>query len=226
MNFEQNDFVLKFNPKSQKTPLVNGDIFGKKLIFTFDTGFSGNLSIPYDAEFYKKYISKDDYVDMNGDNSIGLYGKSEVKKSMQLKNDIMIDGIKFNDELIETGISTLIGNKFLKNYIYLIDWKSNQIKFKSINSSKESQLKSFGFSYLFTDDKALVVQKINNESIPLNLGDQIIKINDIDFTSIKQEEKCKYFLNRVEKDKEMIEITIKREGKLMGFKLSKQAFIK
>ena len=50
-------------------------------------------------------------------------------------------------------------------------------------------------------------------------------LNDV-FDIYKNEETCKYFLNKVEKDKQMIEITIKRDNNLLNFKLKKQIFIK
>ena len=130
------------------------------------------------------------------------------------------------NELIDTGESTLIGNEFLKNYIFLIDWKSNKIYLKKIINSDKKQIKSFGFSYLFNKGKAIVVSKIEDKKIPINLGDEIIRIDDFDFTTIKNEDFCKYYLNKVEKDREVIDITIKRDNNLLNFKLEKQTFIK
>lgn len=225
-NIDKFDFILNFNPKNQKTPIIKGKIFDKNLSFTFDTGFAGKIKIPNNLEYYKKKILQDKFILSNGINSIGLYGKSEVNKSIELKNDIYIDNLLFKDELIDTGESTLIGNEFLKNYIFLIDWKSNKIYFKNIINNDKKELKSFGFSYLFDRGRAFVVSKIENKNIPINLGDEIIKIDDFDFTLIKNEDVCKYYLNKIEKDKEMIEILIKRDNNLLNFKLKKQTFIK
>lgn len=225
-SIDKYDFILNFKPKNQKTPIINGKIFNKNLSFTFDTGFGGNIKIPNDLDYYKNKVSEDKFVLSNGINSISLYGKSEVNKSIELKNNIFIDKLTFKDELIDTGESTLIGNQFLKNYIFLIDWKSNKIYFKNIINNDKKELKSFGFSYLFDEGRALVVSKIENKNIPINLGDEIIKIDDFDFTLIKNEDVCKYYLNKIEKDKEMIEILIKRDNNLLNFKLNKQTFIK
>lgn len=225
-SIEKYDFILNFNPRNSKTPIINGKIFDKNLTFTFDTGFVGNIKIPNDIEYYKNNISEDNFVLSNGSNSIGLYGKSEINKTIELKNNIYIDNALFKDELIDTGESTLIGNAFLKNYIFLVDWKSNKIYFKSIINSDKKIIKSFGFSYLFNKGQALVVSKIEDKNIPLNLGDEIIRIDDFDFTSIKKEDICKYYLNKVEKEKEMIDITIKRDNDVLNFKLNKQTFIK
>ena len=225
-SIENYDFSLQFNPKNQKTPIINGKIFDKNLSFTFDTGFAGNIKIPNNLEYYKNKISEEKLIISNGASSIGLYGKSDFNKTVELKNNIYIDNILFEDELIDSGESTLIGNKFLKDYIFLIDWKNNKIYFKNLNNRSEKQINSFGFSYLFNNGKALVVSKVEDKNIPINLGDEIIRIDDFDFTSIKNEETCKYFLNKVEKDKQMIEITIKRDNNLLNFKLKKQIFIK
>ena len=225
-SLEKYDVILNFNHKNQKTPIINGKIFDKNLSFTFDTGFNGNINIPNDLEYYKNKISEDKFVLSNGINSIGMYGTSKINNTIELKNDIFIDNLLFKDELIGTGESTLIGNKFLKNFIFLIDWKSKKIYLKNIINNDKKQIKNFGFSYLFDNGKAIVVSKIEDKKIPINLGDEIIRIDDFDFTTIKNEEYCKYFLNKVEKGKEVIDITIKRDDKLLNFKLEKQTFIK
>jgi len=79
---------------------------------------------------------------------------------------------------------------------------------------------------LFNKGKAIVISKVEDKNIPINLGDEIIRIDDFDFTSIKNEDFCKYYLNKVEKDRDVIDITIKRENNLLNFKLEKQTFIK
>ena len=223
-SLEKYNLIFNFNPKSQKTPIINGEIFDKKLSFTFDTGFAGNIKIPNDLEYYKNKISAEKLIISNGINSIGLYGKSDFNKSAELKTTIYIDTTLFENELIDTGESTLIGNKFLKDYIFLIDWMTNKIYLKKIVTS-EKQIKGFGFSYLFSNGKALVVSIIEDKNIPLNLGDEIVRIDDFDFTLIKSEDMCKYYLNKVEKDKEMIDITIKRDNNLQNFKLKKNTFL-
>ena len=225
-SLEKYDLILNFNHKNQKTPIINGKIFDKNLSFTFDTGFAGYIKIPNNLEYYKNKISEEKLIISNGASSIGLYGKSDFNKTVELKNNIYIDNTLFEDELIDSGESTLIGNKFLKDYIFLIDWKNNKIYFKNLNNRSEKQINSFGFSYLFNNGKALVVSKVEDKNIPINLGDEIIRIDDFDFTSIKNEDICKYYLNKVEKDKEIIDITIKRDNKLLNFKLQKQIFLK
>ena len=144
-SIENYDFSLHFNPKNQKTPIINGKIFDKNLSFTFDTGFAGNIKIPNNLEYYKNKISEEKLIIYNGASSIGLYGKSDFNKTVELKNNIYIDNILFEDELIDSGESTLIGNKFLKDYIFLIDWKNNKIYFKNLNNRSEKQINSFGF---------------------------------------------------------------------------------
>ncbi len=225
-SIDKYDFSLHFNPIYQKTPIIKGKIFDKNLSFTFDTGFNGNIKIPNDLEYYKNKITEEKFIISNGINATSIYGRSEIKKTVGLKNNIYIDNTLFKDELIGSGESTLIGNEFLKNYIFLIDWKSNKIYFKKLKNRSEKQINGFGFSYLFNKGKAIVISKVEDKNIPINLGDEIIRIDDFDFTSIKNEDFCKYYLNKVEKDRDVIDITIKRENNLLNFKLEKQTFIK
>ena len=49
---------------------------------------------------------------------------------------------------------------------------------------------------MFNKGKAIVVSKIEDKKIPINLGDEIIRIDDFDFTTIKNELKPDLFLLR------------------------------
>jgi predicted aspartyl protease len=220
------DFIWNFRHFSQKTPKIKGEILNKKYLFTFDTGFNGNIKIPSNQNYVKLNSADVNMIITEGINSTGFYGVGNSEKGYVIKNNIKIDHVEFKNQFISSGKSTLIGNEFLKDYIFLMDWENRKIYFKKQANRVEKTFDSFGFSYLFVDGKAKVVWKITDSNIPINLEDEIIQIDGVDFTKIEPSEMCKYYLNKVEKNKKSIDITIKRNDKYLSFQLNKQVYFK
>lgn len=203
-----------------------GEIFGKKLMFTFDTGFNGSIKIPINQNHVKLNSTDVNMIITEGISSTGFYGVGNSEKGYVIKNNIKFDHVEFKNQFISSGKSTLIGNEFLMDYLFLMDWENRKIYFKKHPNQIEKTYDSLGFSYLFVDGKAKVVHKITDKNIPINLGDEIIKIDDVDFTKIDPSEICKFYLNKVEKNKKSIEITIKRNNQNLTFHLNKQFYFK
>jgi predicted aspartyl protease len=223
---EKSDFSFDFKPAVSKTPMVKGKVLGKDLSFTFDTGFSGNIKVANSYDYYKDKTSGKDFFTYSGVSSIGAYGLSKNATTFVMKNSVSIDNISFENEIVDSGNSTLIGNQFLKDYRFVIDWQKNKIYFKRNESRKEKNLRTFGFAYLFIDGKAIVTSKVEDGNIPLYLGDEVVAIDDFVFAGLSRSDNCKYFLDRVEKDKNEIEIKVKRDNETLSFHLEKQDFIK
>ena len=225
-NIEQSDFTLDFTSKAQKTPQVAGKVNDKIQDFTFDTGYAGNIKIANDLSYHQELTSSEKFYIKSGVNSIGIYGNSRSDTTFVMKSALTLNSSIFEDELIDSGASTLIGNEFLKNYVFVIDWNTNKIHFKKNSTVEPAELDGFGFTYLFVDGKATVMSKVVYKNIPIELGDQILAINDTDFTKIQSSEFCKYFLDRIEKDETEISVTVKRAEEILKFNLTKQEFIK
>lgn len=219
------DFLLNFKPKHQKTPIINGRIKDKTINFTFDTGYSGNIKIPNEYEFYKNMTPADKFISKMGINSIGIYGNSDNEKTFEIKNDLFLNNILFENELIDSGQSTLIGNDFLKDYTFVIDWMKNKIYFKRNLNLEIKKLKGFGFFYLFIEGKPKVVAKIENKNVLINIGDEVLSINETDFTQLKDSDVCNFFLNKVEKNENEINIKVKRANDTLNLNLKKQVFL-
>ncbi|MHA8049778.1 retropepsin-like aspartic protease [Aquirufa sp. ROCK-SH2] len=220
------DFIWTFRHFSQKTPKIMGEIFDKKLMFTFDTGFNGSIKIPSNLNHVKLNSTNVNMIITEGISSTGFYGVGNSEKGYVIKNNIKFDHVEFKNQFISSGKSTLIGNEFLKDYLFLMDWENRKIYFKKHPNQIEKTYDSFGFSYLFVDGKAKVVYRITDRDIPINLGDEIIKIDDVDFTKIEPSDICQYYLNKVEKNKASIDITIKRNNQYLSFHLDKQVYYK
>lgn len=225
-NTDNYNFALHFKPKIQKTPLIKGKVLSKPFVFTFDTGFTGNIDVPNTQELFAMVKSSSKYITSYGINSSGLYGRSAEKQSISFKSDLQFDGQILPNEIIESGNSALIGNNFLKDFRFLIDWNKHMIYFKKNEDTKEKEISGFGIKYLFNDGKAIVVSKIENTTIPVNLGDQIIKINEVNFTNLTQNEICEFLINRVEKGQKKIKVSVKRNDKVLQFELNRVLFLK
>lgn len=223
---EKSDFIWNFTTTPQKTPKISGQLLEKNLSFTFDTGFSGNIDVPNNYEFYKSKIDPKNFITESGSSSIGVFGLGKPATNFSLKTGIAFDSIPFPGEIIGSGSSSLIGNSFLKDYVFVMDWQARKIYFKRNVLIKEKSISGFGFSYLFIDGKPTVLSKVEHENVPINLGDEILSINDFDFTKIDNTDICKYWLNKVENGLDQIDVKVKRNNEILSFNLEKTKFIK
>ena len=221
----QYDFSLDFAPKSQKTPVLKGQVADKNLSFTFDTGYSGNIEVQNDYEFYKNIAPKNTFITRQGSSTIGLYGLGENTQTFEMKSDVQIDKVSFAGEIVSSGASTLIGNDFLKDYIFVIDWQANKIYLKKNGVPAPKTLESFGFSYLHIEGKFKVTSLFEEAKVPLKIGDEILKINDIDLTK-PDLDPCDVIVNKNSKQREKIDIVVKRDQDTLSFQLNKQRLIR
>ena len=83
---------------------------------------------------------------------------------------------------------------------------------------------SFGFGYLFKNNRAYVQILLEQES-ELKFGDEIIRIDEIDFTNLNKEKACNLFINDIFKDKSKITLKIKRGDGFYDFVLDKKRLL-
>ncbi len=222
---DKSDFSLDFTATKQNTPHIAGMVNGKEQNFTFDTGYGGNIKIANDLSFHQNLTAEDRFITRSGINSIGVYGNSSSERTFVMKNKVFLGDKAFEYEIIDSGTAIVIGNEFLKNYVFVMDWTKNKIHFKKNLKVEPKKVDGFGFGYLFVDGKAEVVSKVENKEIPINIGDRILSINNTDFTTIQSSEICDYYLNKVEKNETEILVTVKRGEEVLKFNLTKQQFI-
>ena len=191
----------------------------KKLTFSLDTGYNGSLSINNNFQYFMNNTPKENFVRNRGANAIGFYGTDEFKDNFILRSDLQLNNFHFINKIVKSGNSTLIGNDFLKNFLFSIDWENKKIYLQTINSEIES-LKSFGFSYTFKNNEAYVISKFANQEIPLELNDRILKINNIDLSKLSNEQICQYTINKIDENLNDMEITILRNNKIFTYKYS------
>lgn len=201
---------IPFKSNKQKTPFIKSKIENKDISMELDTGSSGKLQINSSEFAIEKNVSKDRYLISSGINSIGLYGPANVKDEYTFKiNKFSLAELEFENKIFETGDLNLIGNKFLKDYEFILDWNKNNLYLKPIQQS-ETGYKSFGFSYRFIENKAVISSIIKEKNIPLEMYDEILSINGVSLENLDNEQSCNYYLNSVEKNLSKITVVIKR----------------
>lgn len=216
------DTVIPFDPKPQKTPVLETKILDKKMSLTFDTGFSGRLKITENKYDPKKVLKS---VATYGTSSVGAYGAGKPTPGYIFRiNELSLGNKSFPNEMAMTGNSSLIGNDFFKNFIFIMDWTNNKVYMKRIKNDAP-KLESFGFGYRFVDSKPVVAFVFEDENFPLKVGDAIISINDIALDHLDKDGACHYFTNRVEKNFSTIEVKIKRDGNILNFRMSKKEYL-
>lgn len=217
------DYTLSFSPKPQKTPLIEFTTLGQKRSLTFDTGYSGRIKMISNDALINEIANREKYK-ISGITSVGAYGAGNHSEEYSFKtNEMELGGISFSDEVIETGKSTLLGNEFLKEFVFVMDWKSNKIYFKRVQDKKEP-VKSFGFGNRYINDKLEVTAVINKENNPIQIGDIILKINGKSFENLTYDEQCENYLNRIDKEVDVLDLTIKRGNSIHNFTLEKKHF--
>lgn len=159
-------------------------------VVLFDTG---------DDELYRlshqdyTTLKKDGILDFkgvaNGANSIGLLGNAVDTTHYRLKVPTLeMNGLQYkNVSTITTQGSSRIGSEILKNAIVTLDFQNKKYYIQPISSSKIDAYESkLPFDPDIRDGKA-VVGFIWDNSIckNINVGDEILTINDFNFQNIK-----------------------------------------
>lgn len=217
------EMVFTFKPRPQKTPVIESQILDKKMNLTFDTGFTGSIKISENN--YDPKNEKVKSVETYGVNSVGAFGTGKPLSSYHFRaTELLLAGQKFENEIVITGNSSLLGNEFLKKFKFIIDWQNNKVYLHRIKSTP-SKLESFGFAYRFIDFKAKVVLVFQGNDVPVKIDDEILSINNISFENLDQTSSCNYLLNRVEKGGDQIMIKVKRDGKVLDFTVDKKEYL-
>jgi len=211
-----------FKPQAQKTPAIKTSLFGKDAELTFDTGFSGRFEMTEKIYDPAKASRK---IETFGTRSTGAFGAAKPVGGAIFRIDSLVLGNRvFPDEIMSTGTSSLMGNEFLRDFAFIMDWKNNAIYLKQIRSNPP-KLESFGFTYRFVDQKPVVAFVFQQDHFPLKIGDSIISINNVMLDHLDGEAACYYFMNRVERDQTTILVKVTRDGKTLDFKLDRKVYL-
>ena len=127
--------------------------------------------------------------------------------------------------MITTGQSSLIGNSFLKNYTFILDWENRKVYLKEVKKPKKD-FNSYGFGIRYINNIATVSSVYKIENNPIQLNDILLQINDINLENLDTETACKYYIEKLEKDADFINVTLKRNDSILQYKIDKKTYFK
>ena len=79
--------------------------------------------------------------------------------------------------------------------------------------------------YRFEEGRARVVEVVEGRSIPVQVGDEVLRIDTTDLVGPSAEDVCRYQLNKVERDKDRIHMRLVRGSDTLEVDLERQVFI-
>lgn len=227
LQFSTDKKVVSFFSTGKGTPIIrmtaNGVYLGEA---EFDTGNSGNIIFTRQAAAnlppLKGFIKSRGLIS-------GAFG---TRKDTILK--ILLPTLTLSDsfEIRNTPVnlsrslvgSPLIGYEFLKNYTVTIDWKYQEITFSNYKPSVENPYYVYGFSPRLMDGK-LIVASIAEQSAAfkagLELNDQILQINEMDFKNVTQNQYCDLMQKDLFTTTSTMVVTVRKGEKEVKYELTK-----
>ena len=219
------DLALAFHEDNKKTPKVNGEVNGRKLSFTFDTGSSGHVSVFNDYAHHMEATNGERFITSYGSGALGIYGAAANERMFTMKQAVTLDGRTFEHQLIEGGKSNLLGNRFLKDHLFVLDWSTRRVYLDRRPSAAPQVMEGFGMWYRFEEGRARVVEVVEGRSIPVQVGDEVLRIDTTDLVGLSAEDVCRYQLNKVERDKDRTHMRLVRGSDTLEVDLERQVFI-
>ncbi|WP_074958640.1 aspartyl protease family protein [Chryseobacterium formosense] len=165
----------------------------------FDTGAGSGFSL--DPKSYQ-LVKDDDFLIFEGLLSQSLSSVSKGERQLDMMNAEIRN--KFLGKQIvdsSTDSRNLIGTKFMENFLVELDFISKNIILHNLN--KTPDYNSFGVAFAPVDDHLIVVNKLKIPQLSeLNVGDKILKVNNIITDKINGDTFCQ--VKKVIDDSQMI----------------------
>ncbi len=224
--------VIKFKTNAKKgyySPNIEIAINNKsRKDVKFDTGSNKGINLPFD--YYSSVLDVNKSVEYYGQASAALYGKGENKKYLDSK----VESIKIGDLQLQNQIVTFdenyptVGNKLFENFKIFISYVENKIYMVKQKEYTNTILENFGFQTAVINKKAIVsiiYKNSNAEKKGLQIGDEIITVNDLNFPELISKDACDFLLNNPIKKMNSINIVFSRNGNKQTLQLEKVILI-
>ena len=228
-----NSKIIPFETSSIGKQYINIEINGVlEEHVTFDTGSNGGIVCS--KATYNKLLKTDSQLISDygyGSNSSGLYGNGSADTLFYFKpNTLKIGELNIDNQIIQFKKkgSRTIGNEFLKNYRIILDWDNQEITMIEENDAVIDPINTFGFKVFMESNKIFVKYIFNNSSADeqgIQLNDQIIKINNIDYTDTEKNCYCEIIEKGVLSECDTISISVLRNNQEQNFTLNRKTFI-
>ena len=228
LKIADNAIKFKFHVMPSGTPVADVSVDGIQVNnVTLDYGSGSGIDLVSEKLINKIHTDKSKFTRIFGIVGMGLYGgKSDT--TYIFNNEASVEENKLGSQKISvrrTGLST-IGTQIWKNYIVTFDWKTKTAYMEKIASEVPDNISTFGFTAALTDGKFMVTSITEKSSAVENgiaIGDQIISVNDKDYSSVTHDDYCNYITNgMVAKDIKTVEISFKHNDIVKKVKLERR----
>ncbi len=226
----------KFFIGYQGTPSIITSVNGMRVLNNrIDTGYNGSISLSK-VEFQKLIENKKltQYVKGNGVTGVGVYGAGKTETFYKGRIDEMSLGKLKLDKPVITSFGgrnrKLIGVEFLKNYRVIFNWDTRKIKFINTTPYDNSSYDTFGYGLSFEENKVFIRSIIEESSADKNglqVGDQVLTLNDKDYSTISAEQWCTKLKNDwANPSEEEVTLVINRDNTTTTVNLNKSEVLK
>jgi len=229
LSIPETAYKVQFSQELTGTPLININLNGiVAKDVTIDSGSNRNIKLAK-QDFYNLANTMPSLPKLTsfGNSSYGLYGIGKNDSTFTT----IVPQVSLGDILLKNTIvkfkgksTSIIGNKFFKNYDLIFNWFNNEIYFIEKEEYRNSTLFSFGFNHITKGDKFLIGEIFENSSAyneGLQLGDQIIQINDVKYDKLSAEQTCQILDKGLAFEEKEISITVLRNNEELNFVLKK-----
>ncbi|MGL2963074.1 PDZ domain-containing protein [Flavobacterium sp. RSB2_4_14] len=230
--FSQKANIIDFTTVgTNNSPLISLKIdnvlFEKVMV---NVGSNGTISLPITdfknkANNYKNAIYNGTEK-FSGKNQLSLF--TEI---CTMVPKVALGTSEFGETMInffDNGAS-MIGNKILKDYDVTIDWRNKKIYLDNYVFREKYSIEDYGFYFYKRSDKIEVVGVYvdsNADKQGIKNGDIVIKINNIDFTTISDDELCELYFNfKNYFNNQAINVSVLRGNEKLNFSIEKQVIL-
>lgn len=216
--------TLSFTTSTQLTPYITGYANGIKTTFTYDTGSAGNIDVILSKDEFKDSPDYNRY----GSSSVGLYGAIDSTTIRTIKLDsLRLGDISLGAHLVDLDDGSLIGNDFMNKHEVVMDWENNHIYLKKLQNYQNTVDSTYGFNRRFIENKVLITNLYKEIETPLRLNDQVLQLNEIDYSNITDENSCEIFRSFYEPmEGDSIIVVYKRNDEIKTIRLPKVELIR
>jgi len=215
LNKEQSSELI-FPTEKERVPFIKVNFINDKdtvsgpILFDVGANHLFRLSLEHLSVFQENNVVQH-IVRSKGSTSVGIFGNADEGDMFRVSipqleiNGSVLNGIQAE---VESNSQSSIGTRLFDYGIVTFDYINSMFYFKPFNAVSEINEKLFPISPTVNDGK-LVVGAIWDTSLEnqISVGDQIVSIDDIDYTNITM---CDLVLKGVEfKDKERMTFGIK-----------------
>lgn len=225
---------VEFYKRFQGTPAFALNIDGVVVPnCKIDLGYNGFLKL--EGMYYDSLVARDVIEEPHysyGLSGHGVFGSSGHDTIHYHRADsIKIGSLNVRNSIVsfESKESSLLGNKFLKNFRVIIDFKGEQLYFIPVKDFCNEDKMSFGIRINYKDNQFTVSNLSKGgaaEEKGLMLGDVVVSYKGRDLRNISDEEYCELISTKFLKcDEKQLEVVVLKDGKEIIYNLEEKLFI-